>query len=168
MTAKTVAKNTALACRVMAHIEHLHAHPGPDRWDQSHFALADGCGTTACFAGWAVALADGPDRLDYHLIKRRACELLGIEFHYGIAGETEAGRIFFCMTDDPAVLRAGDWSQETIPDRFKTTAEIVPDLDHPPTKMLRGRFRAGTVNQGELRGRQRRRAASRHSGRRSW
>jgi hypothetical protein len=46
--------NAELAYRVLDQID---AHP--ESWDQSTWWIARDCGTTACFAGWAVHLSGG-------------------------------------------------------------------------------------------------------------
>ena len=98
-------KNTALAARVMAHVEHLAADPtGPDRWSQNVWGVETDCGTLACFAGWTVMLADGPEGFDEAArtgtIPPRACELLGVEYN----GAEEA-LLFFDTAVDPDRLR---------------------------------------------------------------
>lgn len=46
--------NVDLLTRTLAHIE---AHP--EQWDQTMWATRGSCGTSYCFAGWAVALSGG-------------------------------------------------------------------------------------------------------------
>lgn len=71
--------NAELAYAVLDHID---AHP--DEWDQRRWA----CGSTACFAGWAVRLSGeeissanrvriGPNPLDVANVGTRAAQLLG-------------------------------------------------------------------------------------------
>lgn len=77
--------NAELAYKVLDHID---AHP--DSWDQSSWV----CGTTACFAGWAVRLSgatidgqggsdgevvDGPPELVGLTVEEAAYEALGID-----------------------------------------------------------------------------------------
>lgn len=75
------APNAALAYRVLDHID---AHP--ESWNQGRWW----CGTSGCFAGWAVQLSGekmsglnfvrvGPDELDVVHIGERAAQLLGFE-----------------------------------------------------------------------------------------
>lgn len=45
--------NIDLATKVLDHIK-----SDPEHWDQRWYGVQDDCGTTYCFAGWAVKLAD--------------------------------------------------------------------------------------------------------------
>lgn len=70
------APNAELAYRVLDHID---AHP--ETWDQSSWV----CGTTACFAGWAVRLSGAeieqsdPDEIDSAVVVGGPAELIGAE-----------------------------------------------------------------------------------------
>lgn len=81
--------NTELAYRVLDHID---AHP--ELWRQSSWLDESECGTTACFAGWAVLLSgckvsedeycdnvvhEGPAEVVGMSIPRAADTLLGID-----------------------------------------------------------------------------------------
>lgn len=106
----------------------------PDHWDQDAFLSGGGtdpnvsplrsCGTTMCFAGWAVRLAWGDEAFvsrnfewassdpagtagwwryvetAYHSIEDTAASLLGIE------DGADVDRIFYCLTNDIEVLKA--------------------------------------------------------------
>lgn len=52
MLTTTLTPNATLAYRVLDHID---AHP--EQWDQSVYLGEGDCGTTACFAGWALLLS---------------------------------------------------------------------------------------------------------------
>ena len=94
-------KNVDLARRTLEHVEALALARGPDRWDQGRFRHDnESCGTTACFAGWAVALTDGHEYLTMSdaEIEDRAAELLGLDID-------DVDKIFFNWTVDPRELR---------------------------------------------------------------
>lgn len=74
--------NTELAERVIGQIE---AHP--EEWDQRFWRTKRDCGTTFCFAGWAVQLTANDLGLSYEHVReahgggsdlRAAQELLGL------------------------------------------------------------------------------------------
>jgi len=82
-------RNAALAWRVLDHID-----ANPDQWDQEVWiSRSPGCGTAACFAGWACLLSgDQPEfdtkfdseadvvyaNGDVALVQFRAQKLLGV------------------------------------------------------------------------------------------
>lgn len=96
--------NVPLLRKVMEHIE---AHP--DEHDQSYWAKRTPCGTTFCFAGWAVQLGDPTAKPDWEGLKTTdrlvngrgideyAAELLGL-------GNRDAIALFSAAPDSP-VLR---------------------------------------------------------------
>lgn len=77
-------------------LEHIESHP--EEWDQSDWLTCRGqvpewCGTTGCFAGWAVALStpaeQWPPSQKGESIRTQAARLLGItnlEADYLFAG----------------------------------------------------------------------------------
>lgn len=112
--------NTDLIRRTIAAIE-----SDPDAWDQdSYWTVGDGvtvddhplsCGTTLCFAGWALRLHQGDEAFAAEAFERggsrwhaahallydidfRAARLLGLN-------ENDAHGIFYCFTNSVAVLK---------------------------------------------------------------
>jgi len=82
------APNAELAYRVLDHID-----ADPESWDQADWGRNTGCGTRACFAGWAVLLAGGEVQTDregkwvsvtvdgerFGSVRNAAQQVLGIE-----------------------------------------------------------------------------------------
>ena len=66
--------NHELFVQVLAQIERT-----PERWRQQFYQSRTPCGTAFCFAGWAIALTEGPDgELERYFDSMKAEKLLGI------------------------------------------------------------------------------------------
>jgi hypothetical protein len=122
--------NAALAYRVLDHID---AHP--EEWDQTDWQ----CGTSACFAGWAIRFSGGvmDNDIDGTVVAGPA-ELIGM------VADSAALKVLR-ITDRQAGWNAGEWlfsDSNTREDLGRLVAEIFgprPDggvvlVDHGPVK----------------------------------
>lgn len=119
--------NAELAYRVLDHID---AHP--EQWDQSHWwsdraeiwpggAAVPTCGTSGCFAGWAVHLSGEQVQRGYvngEAVWNRAAQLLGF------GGENHMDGYAITQADNPSLNTSLFCGSNTRDDLGRLVAEI--------------------------------------------